>query len=452
MIHQGSRPSISRSTPAAVQQNFEKASRSYLPIRHDRRLPSPTKRPRQQSAATATAMIGANISNNDSIQTPHLQNNRISSPCGRSFSSLGWLKRHQVSCSACKNMNSKERSPEQVIPCAPLASKRQAIPQSREIRAAMVGEEQLGVNGWSTLSVNREAPRDFGSGRDPVSFLPVVENQPDAVHATTFNLGDEYNPEGELVTNSAKFEINATELHNKVRAELERELTPNDSEGYIYILWDPNRPELHKIGKSIESTPRKGQLENQCGLALELVKEVRVDYYYRNERLIQTYLLDRCRPYRCEVCGANHKEWFQIAAESASAAVSLWTKFMNEEAPYDLETRQLRSFAKDLVKRQDRLLADVKYNVEATREHWNRVLSPTFIDRFRFKFNIVRDLLWKFYWQINTMLAWIVAFIASRHPVAFLCIVVSVIGTFISMSDEHNRLRNRSKSSKRRSM
>ncbi|KAL1610709.1 hypothetical protein SLS60_002379 [Paraconiothyrium brasiliense] len=288
--------------------------------------------------------------------------------------------------------------------------------------------------------------------RDQVPSLHGIEDQPDAVYATTFGLEDECNPEGSLVTNSAKVDVNAKELHSKIRAVLERGLTPNDSGGYIYIFSDPNRPEIHKIGRSKEPIRRMGQLQEQCGLTLGLVKDVYVDHYSQAERLIQTYLLDLRRPYLCEVCGASHGEWFQITAEFASEAVGRWTSFMTKEAPYDPETRQLRSFARDLVKRRDHLLADVTPKVEAAREHWDRILSPTFLDRFRFEFNVVWELLWKFYWQINTMFAWTVAFIASRHPATFLIMAASVIGTFISISDEHHRLRNQSNRSKRKSI
>ncbi|KAF2442489.1 hypothetical protein P171DRAFT_433977 [Karstenula rhodostoma CBS 690.94] len=454
LTHQESRNSRSQSTPNPVQQNLEKTLRSELSIKHDKRRPSLTKKPR--SAPGGTANVGASISNDDSIddsiQTPHLQNNRVPSLCGKqSYSSPGWRKKHEASCAVCRNINLKETSQVQVCDTT-LDSKRQATPESEETRAPKAIDEQLGGTGGTLLSVNREALEDLESGRDRVPSLRDDGNDPDVVHVMTLGLEDEANPDGSLVANSSNIEINATELHNKVRAVLEKGLTPNDSEGYIYILSDPKRPDLHKIGRSKETIRRKRQLKYQCGLTLRLVKNVQVDSYCRAERLIQTYLLDLCRPYRCEVCGASHGEWFEIAAEPASAAVSRWASYMTQENPYDPETRQLRPFTKDLVKRRDHFLADANSKIETTREHWNRILSPTSLDRFRFKFTVVWDFLWKFYWPVNTIFAWTVAFVVSRHPVTFLFMAASVVGTFISMSDEHHLLRNDSKSSKKKSV
>ncbi|OAF99029.1 uncharacterized protein CC84DRAFT_414680 [Paraphaeosphaeria sporulosa] len=447
IAHEHSRHARSQSIPSPVQQSLEKSQQSGLPIRHDWRRPCLPKEPR--SSPDSSTNIGASISNEDSNQTPDLQKNKIPSPCGKKhYSSEAWLKRHKDTCAVCTNIKYQV---EEIFDTTS-ASKRQPILESEDTCATNVIEEQLRGSGGVLSSVNLEASEDLEADRHWAPSQPKIDDFPDIVRAATLGLEDECNAEGAPVSNSVKLEITATELHNKVRAVLEKELTPNDSDGYIYIFSDPKRPELHKIGKSKETISRMGQLRYQCGLTLKLVKNVKVHNYSRTERLIQTYLMDLCRPYRCDVCHASHGEWFEIADGSARAAVTRWAKFMTREGPYDPETRQLHSFAEDLVRTRDHLLPDASPKIETTRNHWNRILSPTFLDRFRFKFNVIWTMVSKFCWPINSMFAWTVAFLASRHPITFLFMAVSVIGTFISISDEQYRLRNRPKRSKRRSI
>jgi hypothetical protein len=452
MKHQESGDPRSQSTPNLVERSPEKTTRSGLPIRHAGRRSSLINK--RRSASDGTVRLRASISNDDSIHTPHLENNRFPSPCGKKFySSPGRGKKHQDGCAVCKDIKLKEMPQVQTTSDTTLAMKRQAIAKPEETCVAKAVEEHLGETGGTLLSVNPEAPDDLESGRSRVPSHRGVEDDSDVVYVKTLNLEDESDPEGAPAANFAKSKINATELHSKVWAALERELTPRDSKGYIYILWDPKRPRLHKIGRTIETGRRKGDLQRQCGSNLTLINHpTTVNNHFRTEYLIHMYLSDLCRPYVCEACGRLHEEWFEISAKSAKTAVDLWVTFMDKEDPYDPETRQLRPFMEDLVKRRDRLLADADSKIETIRSHWDQILSPSSFDRFRFNFIVVWDLLWKYYWPINTMFAWTVAFVASRHAVTFLLMAASVVGTFISMSDERHRLRNPSKRSKRKSI
>lgn len=234
----------------------------------------------------------------------------------------------------------------------------------------------------------------------------------------------------------------ATAFHNKLRLTLERNLAEQDSEGFVYIFVDPTRPQYLKIGHSIEPCQRAKSIKSKCRLKLELeeVMKVWVNCKKKTESLVQDYLSDLCYKHCC-ICNRKHKEWFEIPRESAIAALIKWQTFMDTEKPYDLGTGQLRPFFRDWIKKQDPFFSGGEG--EATREHWDRILAITWIDRFRFKFNVVWDLFWRFYWQVNTMFAWTVTFLVVRHPLTFLLLGVSVVGTFICISNGHNQPRRR---------
>lgn len=447
-----------QSTPTPVQPGLGKRPRPEAPDLHDAQRPALGKKAR--SAPDRTAQVGPNITNNDHGKTTNLPKKVIQSPCGKPYTSPGWQKRHEETCRICKEKQQDKDGD------SPTAVEKQALPNLYSLRAA---EDQQRTEAAANLQEDCEAPEVLGLSRERV--LPLhrtVDTTPpnpeiprsvnnvksrgrakdshNIVYAAQLGLEDDNNPEGALESPS-----NATELHTKVRTLLETTLTQYDVKGYVYIFFDPKRPKHHKIGRSKNPMERKKQLNYQCGLNLRLVESVPVDYYVRTERLVQTYLSDLRRTYKCSACGAKHGEWFEIAKEPALAAMTQWTNFMIQENPYDSETRQLQPFFNDLIKRRDRLFADAGSRFEVTRDHWKRVLSPSFLDRFLFKFNKMWALLWQFYWPVNTMVAWTVAFVTSRHPITFVLMAISVFGTFISISDEIHRLRSSSVSSKKKS-
>ncbi|KAF2630418.1 hypothetical protein BU25DRAFT_456154 [Macroventuria anomochaeta] len=235
-------------------------------------------------------------------------------------------------------------------------------------------------------------------------------------------------------------------MHKTLRKKFASRLTPKEEEGYIYVVKDLNRPHLCKIGRAKESELRVATIENSCGFKPQLVYSRLVGLYIRTEALTQGYLSDLCQPYFCKPCNQTHHEWFEAPNELAIAAVKKWVDFMCRESPYDPRSKELRPFWSIWLKVHD--LASADLDVDEFRMWWDRIISPSELDHFKYKLNAVQDILWKFFWPVYATLAWTVTFIAFQHPVAFLLMVTSVVGTFVSMSYDFP-LRNASTSSRK---
>ena len=229
-------------------------------------------------------------------------------------------------------------------------------------------------------------------------------------------------------------------IHEKLRTKFEMRLSPKDEKGHIYVIKDLNRPHLCKIVRSKESQFRVADLKQSCGLDLELVHYKPVDFYIRTEALIQAYLSDLCLPYFCESCDRTHSEWFEISDELAIAAVEKWVDFMCRESPYDPRSKELRPFWSMWL--EVRNFASAELDVDGFRMWWDHIMSPSKLDHFYYKFKPVGEKLWKFFWPVYATLAWTVTFIALQHPVAFFLMVMSVIGTFVSMCHDFHSLRH----------
>lgn len=306
----------------------------------------------------------------------------------------------------------------------------------------------------------KQAARRSKRINSPANKISGAEQPQEHDREQSDNDGDEGNQgdegdEGDEGSNSPKDKTSteasadnvaqkATAFYNKLRLTLEGNLLEKDCEGYVYIFLNPARPKHLKIGRSKESSYRIDGINQKCGLELVEVMKIWVSFQKRTELLIQAYFSDLLDVHICSECKRKHKEWFKVARESAIAALIKWTKFMETDKPYDLETGQLRPFFREWIKKQEPFF--VGGDGQATREHWDRMLAINCIDRYLFKFNIVWELFWKFYWQINTMFAWTVTFLVVRHPLTFLLLGASVVGTFICMSDDHNQPRSLRKS------
>ncbi|KAF3037859.1 hypothetical protein E8E11_001013 [Didymella keratinophila] len=265
---------------------------------------------------------------------------------------------------------------------------------------------------------------------------------------TCVDLEDGNYPEGKPSDDHSTVQSDDPLIHDRLKEKLNRQLTPTDQRGYVYIFSDPDRPDLLKIGRTKSILKRTGQIRYTCGLKIKLVKHFEVENYIRTEGLVHTYLLDLRRPYKCAECGRNHGEWFKISKQSAVTYADRWANFMTEEHPYDADSNELQPFFRNLIRLRERLLRDLK-SMEL-REHWTQILSPTATDRFNYRFNIMWEMFRKFYWPVNAMIAWSVSFVAIQSPIIFALMSASVVGTFVTVAHEYDRIRHESMTTAKR--
>lgn len=478
--HLGALHARAQSSPTPDPRSLGKRARVEPPTTYHKRRP-------RLSGESRSAPDGIETTGAEPlfIQDPDLQKKTYTSPCGKEYKRLGKAKEnHEATCIKCINeiankpraeangettMNTRRQGSPGSAKTNPIE-----IPDDQEVEAGSIPkpdseppkfaspgceEDPFTSENESTHPANNSGPRKTNkapnrrtlqsANRDP----PISNGEDDLGIVSAEALGlEDYTIPGEIAlpTLPAGHKLKAIDLHTKIRVRLERMLTIKDQEGFVYVFADPARPGLYKIGRTKNTEDRIRGLKYQCGLILDHISSESVNKYARAELLVHTYLLDLRETYKCRVCGTTHGEWFRIEKEHATAAVTLWTGFMNKETPYDLETRQLQPFISDLIKSRDHLLKAAGSTVEDARKHWNRNLSPTFSDHYQLKYSGIWGILWKFYWPINTMFAWTVAFAVSHHRVTFLLMAASVIGTFISISGENHRLHKSSLSSKRK--
>jgi hypothetical protein len=299
----------------------------------------------------------------------------FTSPCGKKgYVREQYLIKHKRDCDTCKRI-SKEGD-------------------DADSRGKHNGSEQLSTE----VSGSVEDP---GGSRSPIldHGKPRINAHAGWVHATTADgrmtdLEDGIHLEGKLLANHFKKRSDTPLIHERLMEKLNQKLTPTDQQGYVYILSDPMRPNLLRIGRTKSILQRMSQIHYTCGLELGLVKLFQVENYIRTEGLIHTYILDLCRPYTCVNCGSHHGAWFEITKQSAETYLDRWVSFMTQEHPYDADSKELQPFFQKLVGLQGGLLKS--FENEELRNSWIRILSPTATDRFRYQSGIVGEMLWRF--------------------------------------------------------
>jgi hypothetical protein len=249
------------------------------------------------------------------------------------------------------------------------------------------------------------------------------------------------NPDETRNAASSGSSLNTLEVHNRLQHIFESKLTSCDEQGSIYVLLDPKRPELRKIGRSKNTDNRKKTIEYTCGLSLQLVHHRTVNYHMRAEILIQRDLGDLCRPYVCEKCGTKHGEWFQLGEQLARTTVNKWVDFIRQERPYDTSSRELQPFWKHQILAKEPLFKHQNLDIDTLRMYWSHVLSPSLLDRLYYEISTllahaVWKFLWKFWWQVSTAIAWTMTFIAFQNHATFLLMLSFILGSFVSISKD----------------
>ena len=267
----------------------------------------------------------------------------------------------------------------------------------------------------------------------------AADPEPEFLHCEAPSSQEKPHTEATPCRIRSKRPADAQGLHRKLQSRFETRLSPKDEEGQMYVIKDLNRPRLCKIGRAKKSEPRAETIANSCGLEIDIVYTSPVSLYIRTEALIQAYLSDLCRPYDCKSCNQTHFEWFEIPAELAIAAVEKWVYFMHRESPYDPKSKELKPFWSLWLRFYHVASADVDFN--AIRTRWDRIISPSKLDHFNYKLENARETLWELFWPVYATIGWTATFIAFQHPFAFILMVTSVVGTFISMSHDFHPVR-----------
>lgn len=237
-------------------------------------------------------------------------------------------------------------------------------------------------------------------------------------------------------------------MHNILQMKFEQGVSSNDGSGSIYVMRDVNRPHLCKIGRSIDPKVRLGTMKRRCGLELEILHCKPVNFYTKAEALVHAYLLDLCKPYKCELCKQRHGEWFEIPSDLAKAAVDKWADFIDHERPYDSRSRHLRPCWSAWLHQPYFTFADA--SVDDLRRQWDKFMSRSQFNHLSFEMKSIWEIAWMFFWPVYATSAWTVTFIAFRHPVVFLLMATSVIGTFVSMTSDIHLQRRATATSKQR--
>ena len=233
------------------------------------------------------------------------------------------------------------------------------------------------------------------------------------------------------------------QMHDNLRKILSDRLTPGERKGRIYVLRDAKRPQLCKIGRSIDTEKRTAAIRRACEIDCEEVFSQDVDRYTRTELLVHAYLSDKRQPYNCGMksCNRVHDEWFVISTDSAIAAVERWVQFMNQHAPYDVKSLKLNPFWALWLKAHSSLHC-TDSDADLVRARWDAIISPSSLDWSRVWWLFAQGNLKTFFWPVFASLGWTVAFVAVRHAAAFSLMAVSVVGMFFSMTREPHLLRD----------
>jgi hypothetical protein len=110
--------------------------------------------------------------------------------------------------------------------------------------------------------------------------------------------------------------------------------------GYVYIVHDPERPGMLKIGTSKDFPERFDQIEKHCEVDLSIIfVSPPIFAEARAEKLAQDELKLFNTPFHCSKCvrqdgnPQKHKEWFKVDYKLAEKIVKKWTTFMDHK-PY----------------------------------------------------------------------------------------------------------------------
>ena len=223
---------------------------------------------------------------------------------------------------------------------------------------------------------NDAARPKSGSVRISRSKLPTApEGKPPQLQCSASDPGHLTRDKPEVPDRNST-QISAQIIHLSLIKEAKLDLTGGEEEGSIYVLRDPKRKSLLKIGRSKDPEKRNKKHIKNCGTSLECIfASNRVKNVKRAERLTHIDLKHLKRPWNCNRCSQQHREWFEVEEEIAMKIVKKWTRWINEQEPYlDGQLKPLWGYLMDWGRVPD---PELEHQDHTGRwNHWNRVLSP----------------------------------------------------------------------------
>ena len=335
---------VGRSSPQPVQQvkirNDATRPRSSSARMSRAKLPATpeSKRPQLQDSASDPGHLSPRRTEGlDDRPIPHRQGHSL--PCGRQYKSLNgyWSRTHQAKC----------------IICCPDPNE-DDIPETRSDRSAGGGEEVATPQRYAESYVSLD---DYDEGTSAVvddTDLEDIQRVPD----------------------QDSTHLSAQIVHLSLIREAKLDLTKEETEGIIYILRDPKRDGVLKIGRSSDPEKRHKRHKQKCGASMVCVfASNRVKNVKRVERLAHTDLKHLGRSWKCERCSEEHREWFEVEEETAKEIVRKWIKWINEQDPYRGGTLEpLWGYLMDWGRVPNPEL-EPKDHI-GRWDHWNKVLSP----------------------------------------------------------------------------
>jgi hypothetical protein len=239
--------------------------------------------------------------------------------------------------------------------------------------------------------------------------------------------------------------MTARSIHDKLREELQKQLTPSDTKGVMYILFDPCYKDAgYKIGWTTRAyAERIKKHDRDCKYTPEVihVSSHEIEYCGRLEKLVHIDLKHHCRPRHCDkhkdsngaTITRKHKEWFDITEEMAIQTVKRWENFMHHQKPYGWD-RKLKPVWRHLLGKRTSVSLDVRtFTHEARREQWKQILAPqttvdyvetyhrAFGSTVRTIYNVISctcSYLYAFFWELSTLVYSVFTLLQFRNTLA----------------------------------
>jgi hypothetical protein len=297
--------------------------------------------------------------------------------------------------------------------------------------------------------------------RSDDGIFPGSSTASSAASTPVPNLAHSHSDRRKRFTFRSKPLTTARSIHDKLREELQKQLTPTDTKGVMYILFDPCCKEAgYKIGWTTRAYAKRIQEHDRdCSYTPEVihVSGHEIEYCGRLERLVHIDLKNYCQPRYCEMhkdtngvsITRKHEEWFHVTEEMAIETVKRWEHFMHHQKPYGWN-RRLTAFWRHTLERRTPPSLDVRtFTHEIRREQWALILAPpTTADYIEVCHRAIRSAvrtiynvisctwmyLYAFFWELSTLVYSAITLMWYRNIVAlttfaffFACAGVAVL-------------------------